>query len=324
VTAYLAPLGFERQLLDELEGVVDVRERLAVAAGPPQRVHWAQNVWLAPERLEIRSIADGARRLRSLQRNWSLHSVACHRRARLIESRLPHVSAKPLDFPRLPPRAPLGAWTLLDETTILAATRTTSPFPDGAPRFVEHRSGPPTRAYLKLWEALTLAGRWPAPGDRCLDAGSAPGGWTWALARLGARVVSVDRAPIAAPVAALDGVEYRRASAFSIQPASDGPFDWILSDVVCYPERLWTWVARWLESGKARNFVCTLKFQGGAHYRVIRDFESVPGSRVIHLYHNKHELTWILVRDAPLPPSRSRGAGCEGRGRRMGGLGRKS
>jgi 23S rRNA (cytidine2498-2'-O)-methyltransferase len=26
-------------------------------------------------------------------------------------------------------------------------------------------------------------------------------------------------------------------------------------------------------------------------------FAAIPGSRVVHLWHNKHELTWILVRD---------------------------
>jgi 23S rRNA (cytidine2498-2'-O)-methyltransferase len=276
--------------------VTAIHGRLVIAAGPRQAAHWAQNTWLAPVRIPVRSVTDAARRLRAIQRNWTLYSFRLHRRARLIQAKLPHVSAKPLDFPAAAPAAPLGSWTLLDERTILASAECTSPFPNGEARFVEHRVGPPNRAYLKLWEALTLLGRRPGPGDVCLDAGASPGGWTWALSRLGARVVAVDRAPLDRAIARMPGVEERRGSAFSVRPDREGPFDWILSDVVCYPERLWAWVKAWLDSGKARSFVCTLKFQGDAHYGPIRDFASVPGSRLAHLWANKHELTWMLAR----------------------------
>ncbi len=294
-TGYLAPPGLEPHLLGELRRVREVHGRLLIAEGPQQPAHWAQNVWLRPVTLRIRSVADGAKQLRAIQRNWTLYSFRLHRRAKLIEARLPHVSAKPLEFPARAPAAPLGSWTLLAEDTILASAECTSPFPNGEARFVEHKVGPPTRAYRKLWEALTLLGARPGPGDRCLDAGASPGGWTWALARMGAHVLAVDRAPLEPSVTAMPGVEYRKGSAFSLGPGRDGPFDWILSDVVCYPERLWRWIQVWLESGTATSFVCTLKFQGDSHYGAIRDFASVPGSRLVHLQHNKHELTWMLV-----------------------------
>jgi 23S rRNA (cytidine2498-2'-O)-methyltransferase len=292
-TAYLAAPGYERQLLAELKEVLEVHGRLVLARGPRQEAHWAQNVWLNPVKIQIRSVSDGALALRSIQRNWALCSVALHRRARLIQDLLPHVSAKPIEFPSLPPSAPLGSWSLLRADTILASSDCSSPFPHGQAAFLEFKVGPPTRAYLKLWEGLTLLGRWPEPGERCLDAGSSPGGWTWALARLGARVLSVDRAPLAPAVAKLPGVEYRKGSAFSILPP-EGRFDWIFCDVVCYPERLWRWVSAWLESGACRNFVCTVKFQGSSRYGVIREFSSVPGSSLVHLWSNKHELTWMF------------------------------
>ena len=251
VTGYLAPRDYEEQLLGELRGVAAVHGRLVLAAGPPQPARWAQNVWLSPERIEVRSVSDGARRLRAIQRNWALYSFRLHRRARLIQDRLPWVSAKPLLFPETPPSSPLGSWTLLDERTILASARCSSPFPHGELSFVEFKEGegPPNRAYLKLWEALTVLGVHPRPGELCLDAGASPGGWSWALARLGARVLAVDRAPLHPSVASLPGVQCRLGSAFSVRPPGDGPFDWILSDVVCYPERLWTWVKAWLDSG---------------------------------------------------------------------------
>jgi 23S rRNA (cytidine2498-2'-O)-methyltransferase len=294
-TGYLAAPGFEEQLIGELRGVISVHRRLVLARGPRQPAFWAQNVWLDPVRFHIGSISDAARRLRTLGRNWALHSSCQHRRASLIQEQLPHVSAKPLRFPAAPPSAPLGSWTLLDRDTVLAAPRSTSPFPNGEAQFVEFKEGPPTRAYLKLWEALTILGEHPRPGHRCLDAGASPGGWTWALARLGAQVLSVDRAPLDPKVEEMPGVAYRQASAFSIVPPEHGPFDWVLSDVVCYPERLLTWVKAWLSAEPPPRLVCTLKFQGTSHYGVIPQFAAIPGSRLLHLAHNKHELTWIFT-----------------------------
>ena len=150
-----------------------------------------------------------------------------YRRATLIQEQLPKVSAKPLVFGMPPPTAPLGSWTLLDAETMLVATHCTSAFPNGEIRFVEDRSGPPSRAYLKLWEALTLIGRRPGPGEKCLDLGSSPGGWSWALQQLGAQVVSVDKAPLAPAVARLPGIEHRLDSAFALDPRAIGPVDWL-------------------------------------------------------------------------------------------------
>ena len=117
-----------------------------------------------------------------MQRNWAAYAAAHHRRMALIQDRLPPVKARPLRFPEPAPTAHLGAWTLLAPDRLLASPTKTSPFPNGECRFEEDRTGPPSRAYLKLWEALTRLGAWPGPGDTCLDLGASPGGWTWVLA----------------------------------------------------------------------------------------------------------------------------------------------
>ena len=294
-TAYLAAEGFEEELRTELGEVSEAHGRLLLAPGPPRAAAWAANVWLEPRRLKIASVGDAAKQLRAIQRNWALYSHALHRRAALIEAKLPKVSAKPLAFPAPAPTAPLGSWTLLDAETVLASARCSSPFPNGAVRFVEDRAAPPSRAYLKLWEALTLFGEHPAPGETCLDLGSSPGGWTWALARLGARVVSVDKAPLDPRVAAMPGVEFRRESAFALDPRDLGPVDWLFSDVVCYPPRLLALVERWLAAGACKRFLCTVKFQGATDHETARRLAAIPGSRLLHLHHNKHELTWMCV-----------------------------
>ena len=270
--------------------------RLALTPGPLRAAAWGQNVWYEPQAIEIASIGDAAKRLRAIQRNWALYDVQLHRRAALIQAQLPKVSSKPLRFGAAPPAAPLGSWTLLDANTILAAPRCSSPFPHGEVRFVEDREGPPSRAYLKLWEAFTILGRGPAPGELCLDLGSSPGGWSWALQMLGAEVISVDKAPLDPVVAALPRIRHLRRSAFALDPAAVGPVDWLFSDVICYPARLLALVRRWLGSGRARNFLCTIKFQGATDHDTARAFAAIPGSRLMHLGVNKHELTWALLR----------------------------
>jgi len=305
-TGYLAAPGFTGVVVRRLDRVLDVRDRLVLAAGPPQRAWFVRNVWRDPVRIPIESIGDAAAKLRAIQRGWALYATGHFRRASLIAERLPHVSAKPLVFPEPSPRAPLGSFTLLDRDTILASPRCSHPFPNGEIRFVEDRTGPPNRAYLKLQEALTLLGVRPRPGDVCLDAGASPGGWTWVLARLGARVLAVDRAPLDPAIANSASVRFEQRSAFSVQPATDGPFDWIVSDVVCYPGRLFEWLRRWVESGRCGSCVATIKLQGEDPYPEVERFEAL-GGRIVHLAHNKHELTFLRV-DPRAPASSPDGA----------------
>lgn len=298
MTGYLAPDGFLDDLLAELGEVAMVHDRLVFAPGPPRPVYWVENVWYNPVRLPVASIKTAARGLRAIQRNWTLYPVRYHGRAKLIQEQLPHVSAKPLVFPATAPTAPLGSWMMEDEHTLIAAARCSSPFRNGEVEFIENRTAPPNRAYLKLWEALAIAGKMPGPGSVTVDLGSSPGGWTWVLHELGADVISIDKAPLAPAIAALPRVDFRKQSAFALTPADLGPIDWLCSDVICYPERLLRLVKTWIDSGLCRNFICTIKFQGPTDHAITREFAAIPGSRVVHLHHNKHELTWMLIGDA--------------------------
>ncbi len=291
---YLAADGFVAELTHELGDVSEAHGRLLLAPGPARRPAWAQNVWLEPQRLEVRSIGDAAKQLKAIQRNWALHSTNEHRRAALIQDKLPHVSGKPIAPYAELPKAPLGAWTLLDRHTVLASPECSSPFADGEVRFVEDTEGPPSRAYLKLWEAFTLTRRWPKAGEKVLDLGSAPGGWSFVLAELGADVLSVDKAPLDERVAKRPNVTHRRMSAFALDPAEIGPVDWVFSDVICYPERLLKLVHRWMEAGVER-FVCTLKFQGETDHATAERFARIDGARLMHLSHNRHELTFVRL-----------------------------
>jgi len=296
LTAYLAPAQHQEALLAELSDVVHVYGDLVLATGSAQASHWAKNVWSEVFEFQAASIRDTAHQLCSLQRNWWPYCYHLHRRAALIQAALPHVKARPLSFPEPAPRAPLGSFTLISEQRVLCSPNCSSPFPNGEAQFLEFNEteGPPSRAYLKLFEALTQLGALPEAGQRCLELGASPGGWTWALAKLGARVLAVDRAPLAKDVAAMPGVETLQGNAFTATPDQIGAVDWLFSDVICYPEKLFRHIQLWLDSGLCQRFVCTLKFQG-EDYSAVKLFDQLPGGRVVHLSHNRHELTFLRL-----------------------------
>jgi 23S rRNA (cytidine2498-2'-O)-methyltransferase len=265
---------------------------LALSPDPPVAAAWALNVWLEPREIEVGSIKSGSDALRAVQRNWGAYAADHFRRMELITEKLPPLRPKKLMFPCAAPTGHLGAWTLLTPDRMLASPTQSSPFINGAVEFQEDRTGPPSRAYLKLWEALTLLGAWPQPGESCLDLGASPGGWSYALASLGAEVTAVDKAPLDPAVVAIPSVHMRQESAFGIDPANEPPVDWLFSDVIAYPERLLSLVRAWIAAGKAKHIVCTLKFQGATDHAATEAFAAIPGGAVRHLFHNKHELTF--------------------------------
>ena len=90
-------------------------------------------------------------------------------------------------------------------------------------------------------------------------------------------------------------IQERHESAFALDPRSVGRVDWLFSDVICYPKRLLALIRRWLEAGTVRRFACTIKFQGATDFETMREFAAIPGSQLLHLHHNKHELTWVRL-----------------------------
>ncbi len=319
--AYLAPEGYVNNLLSELTGVVATFDRLVVTNRKPYDPAWCHNVWLDPVVLKIDSITDAAKKLKEIKKNWVFFPYKEIRRSKLIEEQLSSRLPPKIEFPfkdssshlssnlLSQPESNFGSWTLLDKDTLLASPNCSSPFPNGEPDFKESKI-PPSRAYLKLWEAFTILKRMPEKGDRCLDVGACPGGWTWVLASLGARVLAIDRAPLDSNVSKMPGVEFKKGDAFTYKPKDPDSFDWIFSDLICYPEKLYEWVESWRKAGKAKNFLCTLKFQGeknlkgnqyeakqyeGKQYEIIKKFKAIPNSKVFHLSANKHELTWASL-----------------------------
>ena len=297
-SAYLSAEGQMDPLLQELEGIIGVYDQLILSTQPAKNAYWAQNIWRNPQLLHIESINDAAKKLKALQHNWCLYSYTLHRRAKLILEKLPPINSKPIYFPSSKSGSPLGSFTLLDENTLLASADCSSSFPNGEVYFIEDKSGPPNRAYLKLYEALTLIGTTPKLGDFCVDFGGSPGGWTWVINNLNAEVLSIDRSPLSPSVANLAGVSFQKRDVFTLLPEEfEGlRIDWLFSDVICYPEKLYDWILKWVESDICKNLICTIKFKGEPDLSIADKFAAIPGSQVRHLFHNKNELTWLKVR----------------------------
>lgn len=299
-TGYLAPVDFEADLKVELTllgiTILETHGRLFLCEGVAKDVVFAQDTWHEVEKVDYSSIGNAAELLRSRANRWSHFSINNHRRAELILEKVPSVKIKRYNFLDPIPTTPIGVFSLLSESVMIVSRRTNCPLPFGEINFNEDKINPPSRAYLKLWELFTLYQIKPEAGMRVIDVGSCPGGWTWVLQTIGCEVVSVDKAPLDPKVAALPNIDFRQESAFGLRPQHIGKLDWFFSDIICYPDKLLELVTRFRDSGLVDNFACTIKFQAPTDFDTMFKLQAIPGSRIVHLSCNKHEVTWINLK----------------------------
>ncbi len=297
LTGHLAPEGFEKDLEIELKllGIKIFKKygRLFLTEGESSNIVFAQDTWIDVKEIKFTSINDGANKLKEFNIRFSHYPINNVRRGELILEKLPRVRIKKYDFLENIPTTPISVFSLLDETTMIVAARTSCPLPFGEINFNEDKEGPPSRAYLKLWELFTLYKVMPNKGEQVMDLGACPGGWTYVLQNIGCHVLSVDKAPLDSKVMALPNIEFKQESAFGLRPQHVGKKDWLFSDIICYPHKLLELVNRWRESGLVDNFACTIKFQSETDFDTLFKFKEIPGSKIIHLSCNKHEVTWV-------------------------------
>jgi len=292
-SGYLAKEGLLKNLLEELQDPKAlVLDHLVLSTLPYQELYFKQNGWKEVETFAFSSIKEAARLLRAKGKYWAFYPTTLYRRGLLIQENLAKAPVKPLLFPTSLPSTSYGGWTLLDEKTLVFSKETTSPFPHGEVLFEEDKTLP-SRAYLKLYEAFMQVGSLPQKGEKCLEIGASPGSWSSILATLGAQLTCCDRAPLAPSLKRFSNLRFVQGDAFKLTPQEVGPIDWLFSDLICYPDKLFDYIRLWLESGLCKNFICTLKFQEGISLKALENFEKIPGSRLLHLFHNKHEITWM-------------------------------
>jgi 23S rRNA (cytidine2498-2'-O)-methyltransferase len=291
---YITKPDYINELCEELGDTSDVIGNLVFSSQNRTDLCFALDIWLEPHLIVFSSISEAARILRAAGKYWFLNPIANVRRSHLIANELRKLPNLQHPFPIIQPIPPIGCFSLLDQNTLVYSSVRSKLPPLGNFQFIEDKINPPNRAYLKLWEALSLLKNLPKPGDLAVDLGASPGGWSYVMQSLGAQVIAIDKAPLEPRIAALPGIEFRAQSAFAFQPEdSVEPIDWLLSDVACYPDRLYEYARKWIESGKVRQLIFTLKLQGKTDLQVIKKFQCLPHSQVLHLFHNKHEATFF-------------------------------
>lgn len=294
----ISPLKLDSQMKQELDGLSYSQEDLIFFLHEKLEKDWIwpNTVWLEPQILKIESIKDAAKKLRAAFGGaWQSYSLKLHRRTKLIEENLRVYKSKRFDYLDQNLK-PFAEWMLLDENTILYSLKTTSKVPTGQWEFNEDKASPPSRAYLKLWETFTAHILPPTNDDIVMDLGACPGGWTWVLKNHAKQVISVDKAPLDKTIMASPNVTYIAQDAFKLQAKDVPEVSWLLSDIACYPEKLLELIQYWMNIDSIKNFVCTVKLQDRYDPVILKKLESIEGSKLIHLYQNKNELTWILQR----------------------------
>jgi len=261
--------------------------------------------WRQTEKIFFNSISEAAELLTQKNNIIYFHlPFNSIRRGKLIEDdlfkRYPSALKKfsynyhPLAFPiqRYPK---FGCFTLLDSQHLLCSSHTQSSIPFGIYHFEEDKTTPPNRAYLKLWEALCEFKTYPKPGDICLDLGASPGGWTWVLQSLGSKVYAIDKAPLAPHIQKLNNIHYQQDSAFGLNLKKFKKIDWLVCDIICYPDKLFSQFMHWTApDSPVQKIICTIKLQGDLTDDKLKEIHQFYHSHSVfikQLWHNKHELT---------------------------------
>lgn len=259
-----------------------------------ERLYWVLDYWPV-SRVAVSSISDAAAQLRRLAKRWVYAGGANFRRGALIAAEVRAAKEKILQFPVEASKDHFHAFTLEGSDSLFVCDQPLKrEYAGGKMRFEEDKIGPPSRAYLKLYEALTLAQVLPGAEDNVIDLGATPGGWSYVAASLGATVQMIDRSePDAKLFKKFPRLRFQKGDGLNPPQAMLEAATVIISDMACEPAKLLPAVTGWLGLPRLRLMVCTLKIHGKSDKALIRKFAAIEGSEIYHLWHNGHELTWV-------------------------------
>ncbi len=187
-----------------------------------------------------------------------------------------------------------GAWW-----SLMQARDLLDRFPGG-----EHRmpfdSGAPCRSYLKIEEAFDVMGCSPGRGEKVVDLGASPGGWSYAFSKRGCDVLAVDRGPMKIEDRHSSGgrVRHMRVDGIGFRPPPGWDrTDWLACDMLVAPGVTFGLLRRWIGEGALHRFVVNVKLPQEQPDPVLEPLEtylrSVPGLRfrIRQLYHDRREVT---------------------------------
>lgn len=163
-------------------------------------------------------------------------------------------------------------------------------------------SSAPSRSYLKIEEAYTILGIYPAENDLVADLGAAPGGWSYSAAKRGATVYAIDNGPLKGGAKDNPNIIHRREDAFKFRDRSIERFDWLYCDMVEEPHHSFKLLQSWVESRYCRKFVVNLKFGRVNPNTLLAEIRSNSGFiksceslKIRHLNHDREEFTLMGV-----------------------------
>lgn len=118
----------------------------------------------------------------------------------------------------------------------------------------------PSRAWLKVEEAIRLYGLKMGEGDCALEVGAAPGGACYALLNRGVQVIGVDPAEMDPIVTQNSWFTHIKKPFQELTPRETAGVDWWLSDLNLAPGSVLSHLGRLLrESDKPKGLLLTLK-----------------------------------------------------------------
>lgn len=169
------------------------------------------------------------------------------------------------------------------------------PWVAGGRTRVRRHGESPSRAAMKLDEALAWKGDAPGRGDVCVDLGAAPGGWSERLLAMGARVIAIDPGRLREDLMRNKALEHVMASAFDYEPAA--PVDWLFCDMAWRPLEVAQLLAKWARNGWALHLVANIKLPMRDKLPMVervRETLVAGGWRALQtrqLYHDRDEIT---------------------------------
>lgn len=160
----------------------------------------------------------------------------------------------------------------------------------------------PSRSYMKMEEALDRMPDQPLPGERVIDLGAAPGGWTYAFLKRGCHITAVDHGPMKLPPhqESWGTVKHVRENGITYEPGVD--VDWLVADMLIAPGVALGLIRRWLSTGRARRIVCNIKLPQEQPYQSVKPVEQLLSNQtkyawsIKQLYHDRREVTVMAWR----------------------------
>jgi 23S rRNA (cytidine2498-2'-O)-methyltransferase len=297
VTA-LFPLAFNRQVLPEattltassirtwVDGVVD---RIVVELDRDSELAWSLHVY-DPTTAEDGSIRNRQRLIRS-----GIVELLRKKRRSLLKRLVDASSPVPSRLVQVLCVSPTSGYVSITSCKDEVSPRYVSSRVAGYVAIADDKA-PPSRAFKKLSEVLTLGYAEIRRGDSVVDLGASPGGWTHVAIAHGAKVTSIDRSPLVGALMRSNLVRWIRADAFSWTPSS--PVDLLLCDVIAEPARTEELIRTWVEHRWCRAFIVTMKFKGKPDVERVVSLKrwlrhAVKDFWVTQLVNNRNEITWM-------------------------------